>query len=349
MIRPRAFCEIPAGLAGVSLRLHGGPHCRPPISRQGSKVDYSGAILAALGLRSGSGADAYLWVEADDDVRGLLRAYPDPAMLREIAGIIRGWKDEEPRALWERLRAERRERGPGEGAEGVAAWAWVLGHQNMHGSGLAPQYDGIDRGDRWSQVPPGAWLSARCSRLADFATPTGREVAAREVAGWAIATGWTRGDGGLYVGPGTPANPAVILGGAASRMDAICASSWPPVAVIPTIPTAAEVAEWLGTPGDLDGVVVFADPPYVGTTGYKHDLPREAVVAYARDFDALGAVVCISEAEPIPELPGWEAVEITGGRKGQKRTFGGTREWLTMNRAPVHRVASQVGLFGGGS
>ena len=109
--RPRLFAELPAGLAAVSLRLHGGRHCRPPISRMGNKAGYADSILDALGLRSGSGADAYLWAEADPDVRALLRAYPDAAMLTRIAEIIRGWADEEPRALWERLRAERKARG----------------------------------------------------------------------------------------------------------------------------------------------------------------------------------------------------------------------------------------------
>jgi hypothetical protein len=112
MLTPRAVCEFPAGLAAVSLRLHGGRHCRPPISRMGNKQGYAEVILDALGLRSGQGAGAYLWAEADPDVRALLRAYPDAAMLTRIAEIIRGWADEEPRALWERLRAERKARGP---------------------------------------------------------------------------------------------------------------------------------------------------------------------------------------------------------------------------------------------
>ena len=73
----------------------------------GNKQGYADVILDALDLRPGSGADAYLWAEADPDVRALLRAYPDAAMLTRIAEIIRGGADEEPRALWERLLAER--------------------------------------------------------------------------------------------------------------------------------------------------------------------------------------------------------------------------------------------------
>lgn len=125
--RPRLFAELPAGLAAVSLRLHGGPHCRPPISRMGNKAGYAGAILGALNLRSGQGADAYLWAEADPDVAALLRCYPDAAMLLRIAEIIRSWADEEPRALWDRLRAERKARGvePGPNPADIMA-GWVL-------------------------------------------------------------------------------------------------------------------------------------------------------------------------------------------------------------------------------
>lgn len=62
-----------------------------------------------------------------------------------------------------------------------------------------------------------------------------------------------------------------------------------------------------------------------------------------------GAVVCVSDARPLGALfPGWHHVEITAERRGQKRTFGATREWLTMNREPAWRpVVGQVPLFGG--
>lgn len=59
---------------------------------------------------------------------------------------------------------------------------------------------------------------------------------------------------------------------------------------------------------------------------------------------ALGATVAISEAEVV--IPEWCAVEITAGRKGQKRTFSKQQaEWVTMNREPAHRVATQARLF----
>jgi hypothetical protein len=44
---------------------------------------------------------------------------------------------------------------------------------------------------------------------------------------------------------------------------------------------------------------------------------------------------------------GWHVAELTEGRRGQKRTFSAQkREFLTMNRKPAHRIASQPALFG---
>jgi hypothetical protein len=113
------FVELCAGTAALSLRLHGGRHCRPPVSRMGAKTGYADAILEVLGLRPGQGADRYLWCEPDDGARLMLIAYTDEALRREAAAIIRGWADEDPRALWERLRDE--------GAVKGCPPAWVAG------------------------------------------------------------------------------------------------------------------------------------------------------------------------------------------------------------------------------
>ena len=101
-------------------------------------------------------------------------------------------------------------------------------------------------------------------------------------------------------------------------------------------------------PDDCDGVYCYIDPPYSGTTGYPFgNLTRAEVTAVARRWSGAGAVVAISEAEPVEMGAGWEAIDIGGGRVGQKRTFGGTSEWLTMNRVPSARVATQLPLLGG--
>lgn len=348
MTRPRCFLELPAGLAAVSLRLHGGPGCRPPISRMGNKAGYAEVILWTLGLRAGHGADAYLWAEADDDVAALLRCYPDAAMLRAVADIIRGWKDEEPRALWERLRAERKARGPRVDAEGTAGWMTSTAWTNNGGS----MYTGPDRPsarhpDGWTASITADGMQDRVTRLAEYA----QIASANRLINVAGPDLRNTGKGGTTFGGAEFATPAGDVAGAfevAAYSTPAMASSWPPVAVLPRIPSAADLALWLGTPGDLDGVVVYMDPPYVDTTGYLHDLGRADVVRHALDFAGMGAHVAISEAVALPELMalGWYASEITGGRKGQKRTFSKQQgEYLTMNREPAYVVPTQAGLF----
>ena len=373
----------------------------------GNKAGYGEVILAALGLRSGQGAGRYLWAEADPDVAALLRCYPDASMLRRVAEIIRGWKDEEPRALWERLRAERRARGA-ESALQTAEWVAVQGVQY----GSYPLWTGPNGGYESpagtlsmdpNRLPDGGGLwpmtaADACHRLAEyaaivsgnrlvnmagrdmmntgnggtrhggeFATPVGDVAAAfervaGEVAGWAYVHGntspgtdaWKKVPDGISSGANvSPEGLCRVLVGDATMRDRWACSplasvGWPPVLVLPLIPEAADVAAWMGTPGDLEDCVVYMDPPYAGTTGYAATLSRDQVVRHARAYAELGATVAISEAEVV--IPEWCAVEITGGRKGQKRTFSKQQaEWVTMNREPAHRVATQPALFAVGA
>jgi hypothetical protein len=93
---------------------------------------------------------------------------------------------------------------------------------------------------------------------------------------------------------------------------------------------------------------VYIDPPYAGTTGYGPTLSRAEVVEVARRFGAAGAVVAISEGEPVAELTGdgWQVVDITTAHRGQPRSFAKSRrEFLTMNRPPHGRPAVQPSLF----
>ena len=291
MTKPPIFIELCAGTAALSLRLQGGPKAKPPVSRMGAKTGYADAILAVLGLYPGQGAESYLWCEPDDGVRGLLMAYPQPEVLRAAAAILRGWKDEEPRALWERLRAELKAGASVEGAEGVARYVVVKGNSVFGKDGFA------------SQKKTGAG-GIRCPHsVEDFA----------------------------------------------ERLDA--APTWPPV-------TLAADARTMTPPKLPDGVIAYMDPPYLDTTGYNHDLPRAEVVRMARLWADAGATVCISEAEPIPELmaDGWHAVEISATRKGATRTFTGQQkmakkkqpaEWLTLSRPPSFVPRVTLDLFGG--
>jgi len=118
------FVELCAGLASLSLVLQGGRYARPPVSRMGNKHGYALPILHVMGLRAGQGAERYLWCEPDPGCRALLHAYTDREVMQEAARIIRSWSDEEPRALWERLRAEGEIR-VGEPRE-VARESWLL-------------------------------------------------------------------------------------------------------------------------------------------------------------------------------------------------------------------------------
>lgn len=281
------FVELCAGTAAVSLRLHH-PHARPPVSRMGAKTGYADTILRVLGLRPGQQADRYLWCEPDAGVRLLLHAYRDRELATAAADIIRGWKDEDPRALWERLRAE--------------------------GPAVCPPVDAREVA-RWS-----------CGML------------------WTVAGTWPVGG---FCGPGhVSASGKVPFPSGTTYQRHIAARYDRVPSGLPA--TIADDARAIDPPQLPPGVVVYIDPPYLDTTGYAHDFPRSEWVPLVRAWKASGATVCISEAEPIPDLiaEGWHAVEITNERKGQKRTFSKQQaEWLTLSDPPKWRPSVQRGLF----
>lgn len=257
---PTLFVELCAGTAALSLRLHR-EGAKPPVSRMGAKTGYANAILHHLDLHPGLQADHYLWCDPDPGCRLLLEAYRDADLALKAADIIASWKDEDPRALWERLKAE----GP-------------------------------------AVCPP---------------------VDPREVARWALTARWSVRAGDVssgYSGPDIWAQPTAL---GMSRA----------IEKSPTLP--ATIADDAAEPSPLPpGVVVYIDPPYEGTTGYAHDLPRKRVVDLALKWHAAGAKVCISEQVAIPDLValGWKAVDITGERQGQKRTFSKQKtEFLTIS------------------
>jgi hypothetical protein len=417
------FVELCAGTAAVSLRLHR-DEAKPPVSRQGAKTGYSDCLLRVLGLIPGQRADCYLWCEPDPGVRLLLHAYRSAPLARAAAAIIRSWAAEDPRALWERLRAEgppRLPEGPVDAGE-VARWAWVATRSwkaaPEHGFKDAdyPDSPGHTGGAyRYLSSAPASQIEGNTGLPATI-TPDARHIDPREVAHWAqitasnrlINTAWSdaegrwinTGDGGATFGgdafcspcertaegmeaaPGDV--PAVVVPDArevdprevarwafvqsCNTMIALD-SNWrntgaggstfydrddpcrcaPHIAAIQPLPaTITPDARDIDPPALPPGTVVFCDPPYQNTTPYAHDLPRAEVVAIARRWAAAGATVAISEAEPIPELvaEGWYAVEITGERIGQARTFSKQkREWVTLNRPPAWVPPVQGSLF----
>jgi hypothetical protein len=332
--------ELCAGTAALSLRL-AAKHARPPVSRMGAKTGYADVILRVLGLRPGQGADRYLWCEPDEGVRLLLHAYTDRALAKAAAEIIRGWKDEEPRALWERLRAEGPAKCPPVDAREVARWSWVAvrSRRGASMSAFQPADSPRDGGLNYGPTTPAARLGAT-PELPATITDDARKVDPREVARWWLLGAWSAHgkDRNSYGGPGRPGGSETEREGTARRGET--ATGLPA-----TIHPDARPLEPVNLP---PGTVAYMDPPYQGTTPYAHLLPREDVVAMARRWADAGALVCISEAEPIPELmaDGWHAVEIGGERVGQKRTFSKQQaEWLTVSRAPAWRPSIQAGLF----
>ena len=350
------FVELCAGTAALSLRLHA-RGARPPVSRMGAKTGYADAILRVLGLAPGARAARYLWCEPDPGVRLLLEAYRDADLARAAAAIIRSWADEEPRALWERLRAEGPPRLPDASPGGlvfaheVARWVikgqWAY-RRGSPESGFAEARTGAGSGEGHGDTAE--MLASRWSdplTLPATIAPDARTVDPREVARWAVVGAWSFRAGE----PDSGFNRSEAEGHPDSRKyPRDCARLSVDHAALPTLPaTIAPDAREVHPPALPPGTIAYVDPPYVGTTGYASDLPRSEVVALARRWHAAGAVVCISEAEPIPELTadGWHAVRIDGERVGQARTFSRQKsEWLTLSDPPAWRPSVQAGLFG---
>jgi len=355
------FVELCAGTAALSLKLHAGQHARPPVSRMGAKTGYAHAILRVLGLRQGQGqADGtrYLWCEPDDGVRLMLHAYTDRELAQEAARIIRGWKDEEPRALWERLRAEGPARCPPVEAREVARVMWfrarTMPQAQARGAGpgdFLPQVAPSGT-RRYSDHAPAQWLDVLPALPATI-TDDARKVDPREVARFALTGQWAfrRGhpESGFNAGLLKDREPTATGGnGCKARTCEQEAGLW---AQCPELSSATITDDARAIrPAMLPpGTVAYIDPPYQDTTGYAHTFPRYEWLPVVRAWAAAGATVCVSEAEPIPDLvaDGWHAVEITSTRKGQRRTFSKQQaEWLTLSREPSWRPAAQRSLFG---
>ena len=338
---PRAWVELCAGSAAVAIRLVGGPHAQPLISYMGGKRGYARAILGVLGLRQGLGACQVILNDPGPGgaVWGVLC---QPGAPGAVAEIIRGWKGEEPRPLWERLKGEGW--GELETVEEVAGWCLCAAQAWRGGNPDSGYNRHVAEGTNPSTV--GNW--------ATFAPETPDRVASRveAVARWLVCGAWS-----YRVGePDSGFNPWVPIG----RQQTTTTNSALPdtpskvaaramrCSPLSTVPCTTYQRSALDVPIPLDctGVYAYIDPPYLNTTGYQYDLGREEVLTLARDWDRAGATVCISEAEPLP-LKGWHHVEITGERKGQKRTFSKQQgEWLTLNRAPSWKPGRQLAMFG---
>ena len=342
MSRPPLFVELCAGLASMSLTLQHGKRCKPPVSRMGNKHGYALAILRVMGLRPGQRAEQYIWCEPDPGCRALLTAYTDPALMREAAAIIRSWKDEDPRALWERLRDE----GPIRdfGAREVGRLAAL---HNMQQAGASLRF----HGGRWEKHGgESGWGAASCRWREDGtkhdadsttvdapATRLDSLAEASELARYLQVTASNRlitldpstiansGRGGTTFG-GEFATGAERVSEAAREvarwttvqrwsMLAKDASSFGANNFGETATSARAMDRIAGLPAAIapdareihpptlpPGCVAYMDGPYEGTTGYGNLFPRAEQAEVIRRWDEAGAACYVSEAEPIPEL-----------------------------------------------
>ena len=342
--------ELCAGTAALSLRLERAG-ARPPVSRMGAKTGYADCILALAGLEPGAKAEHYVFCEPDEGVRLLLHAYRDADLAREAAAIIRSWADEEPRALWERLRAEGPARCPPVDAREVGrvvtVGQWAYRRMEPDSGWCAV---GVARGD--GKIHEGDRKPARniagdvgnCGGLPATIHDDATTLDPREVARAAFLWRGSFSQKGPAAGIGSPEGkaPSRTFGGFRPALDEL--QALPPFNGRPAgFPaTINDDATTTPIPDALpDGSLVFIDPPYVDTTGYAHDLDRPAVVRLAQQWAAAGARVMISEAVPIEALVacGWHAVEVSAMRVGQRRTFSKQqREWVTMSFAPDRRA-----------
>ena len=356
-----------AGSAAVALALVGGSACIPPIGYMGGKRRDAPDILGAFGLRVGQGADHVVLVDAGPWGEAWEVIF-DAELRAELVTILRSWGRPDPSQLWRDLRDAGR---PDDLVERVAAWLWLQGRSAsctpvwweqddtpgpreplpgltgsacesganrlvMSGAGaLGPSgkrwaVDSVrdaTQGHQGGLVMPGngskgpALIDAHekaGSRLVMADKPGKRPQAAqaartRQPKSKGEAHKHRDGGGGI-VRPGTVAD----------RIEAIGRAPWREVTVLRSHAELEAI--------DLDGAMLYADPPYQGCTRYAAVCPRDEVLRLATTWRDRGAHVVVSEAEALP-LEGWHAYEIR------------RREWLTCSEPPVRRPAVQLSLW----
>jgi len=390
-LRPALWVELCAGSAAVTLRLIGGAGARPPVAYIGSKRAYARAILNVMGLHSGDGADGVVLVEAGPWAK-VWAALAQPAVCSDVVRILRSWSDEDPKALWDRLKVAP---VPVDPAGYTAAWTFLqarnfsgcqVGEKEGWLAGGFKSETPADGSERWKTSEAGPADVARTIEDAGH-VPWPSPSASGDWPGWVARWLWLNGrsfgskgedfgfDGDHGFNPDQqkmaraveavgrlrwpqidPAHVAqwIFQQGASygglfgtghcgfnyrSQHDVqalardsggVGSSPWPALAVV-----QADAFDIFPPDPLPDPTYVYMDPPYADVTGYQHDLPRERVLEVARRWSDAGAIVCVSEDDPLP-LAGWHHVNITECHTGMSRTFSRSRaEWLTMNREPA--------------
>ena len=301
-----------AGAAAVALRLVGGRDLTPPVAWMGGKRRYARVIADAMGVPPGPPARVVL---CDAGPWGWV--WPlllEPGSARDVAGVLRLWQDRDPQDLWEVLVG----RPPAHAvAVRAAQWLWI---QARTASNVPAWWDGwrTGEGTRWEQGSAGGRPPQPIGQRGEWRMGEEQKKSAR-----GTRTISQKGLHGMV-------NPATI----SDRIEAVCDAFARVEGVVLVGPAdATDVDPLSHCQQGWDPVFVYLDPPYAGATGYGWDCPRESVLELARGWQGAGAVVAVSEAEPL-ELPGWHHLELT--------REGGKPEFLTLSRPPVVKPIRQA-------
>lgn len=307
------YVEPFAGSAAVALQLIGGGRAIPPIGYMGGKRRIASEILGTVGLHPGHGADLVALIDAGpwgEAWEVIFDAERRPALV----GRLRSWRGIDPSELWEQLRDAGR---PDDVVERVASWLWLQGRAANNSpvwwGGASPVMPG--NGSRGPGTT--AALQNTCWRLT-MPEKMNRGEPLKD----AIERSTRKASSSRHASSGVTRPDTV-----ADRIEAIGSLRWPRVIV------GRSHADLDGI--DMEGAVVYADPPYLGCTRYAALCPRDEVLRLSLAWRKRGARVVVSEACALP-LDGWHALQLQGTRKP---------EWLTCSEPPVVRRAVQMHLW----
>ena len=337
----RVYLDLTAGVGGLPLYWTSGGRVRPVVSRIGNKWGYGSALCRVRGLSWRRPPEALLLNDADPEIAGLWRCLLDPEIARAAAARIRSWANEEPRPLWDRLRARL---ASGKLSPPSVEWAsasiWTQTQAYRPGQIESGLYTRTNGAQNVSTTQVANNVGAVAEWVAGYLWTASRAIPATQAVGRACYM--TSGDGKRWT-PDAPAPQGDALADWAAAWSWVCGNSFRGAHALNAR------AEEIPVPADARGWLVYADPPYQGTTGYRCEWPRAEVLEVARRWADAGASVMLSEAEPL-DLPGWHHVEITSLRRGSKRTFSQQqREWLTLSEPPAWTPPVQRSLFAVGA
>lgn len=304
MTRPRGLVSGFTGSGAFELYLLG--PVVPAIGYMGGKLALRSALADCFGLRPGCGADRVVFCDAGP-WGGVWSALRSRRSAHDVADVLDGWAGSmrSPSELW----GELANLPPyADEARRVAQFLWLQGRS----ASASPVW--YEEGRGWRMSIGHADRNQSSSTISQ----RGR---------------WATSSPGRCSGLTTPATVARRVR-AVGNMLAGC-----DLRVV-----HGDISEaWALLPEDLSGWVVYLDPPYNRATRYAALCPRDRWLSLALSACERGAVVGISEGEPI-QIGGWHPVDLSPARKSRRWTARQSGEWLTMSQRPSVRPAVQLRL-----